>query len=1032
MPDGQVVFEVTGDNKGIKQVLADTTNAIQSEGKKWDDSAKQATDSMESGFASFAKKASAALVAAQIGEKLLDFGKQAIAAASDLEEVQNVVDVTFGESASQIDDWAKNAGKQFGLTETQAKRFTSTLGAMAKSSGIAQKDLVSMSENLAGLAADMASFYNLDFETAFEKIRSGISGETEPLKALGINMSVANLEAFALSQGIDKAFSSMSQGEQTMLRYQYLMQATADAQGDFARTSDGYANGVRMLETNIESLKTNIGKAILPVVTSVVAGINQMFDAMQREPPKKTVLDTFADIDLKTEEKIAQIRATADEAEATIEALEKVSGFTATSNGMSEFVETLSGHFGNLDEALSKAKSADYAGTIESIGNALELDTGKSSERWQTLLNAIADNLPKAKEAIDGNGTNVTDFMSAASSAAASLGGEYPALWASLLQTLGDDAPAALQALAEGAEGAHNMELFSLAMQNLDADTPEVIEKLKEMGVSVDEYMGKQKQWAEVSAELERIMPGISDVLNSQKGDIEGTTTALRDYVEQWQKTQEAMALWDAYYKKRDALTQSGSDVYSAELEMGVAEAKARQAREALAEVEAKYGDIITQAAENDEFAPAEALNAMRKASEDAAKATQEASDARQNYTNQVNANAQALEELGLMEEYITEKTGMTAEAYNEATSASEATTAANNVNAESLQNVADALKAVNEYYEQTYSETASQVSRTMNGFGKIVTPIEKAMAKVEDLKAKIDEASGDKEIKLKFQLDELEETIPSISNMIEGLQSQIDFAAQYAKDLSAARANGASEALLQNFMDGSVESADYLKLLANAGEEEIKNLNAKYDEAKQKAGELTQTLTDQKLEADAQFDALVQKADEAVQALDLSGDASTNMTATIQAVASAISDNKDAVDQAVQSIIDSVQKLSNIKINLKVTRSFSGGNLGLGDLLNGSFATGLDYVPFDNFLAQLHEGEGILTAEENRVWQQFKNGGASTANTIDYGTLGDVIHTNTQSGGGNVYLDGQTVGRVISAQQANSLRNLERSGWQA
>ena len=1032
MPDGQVVFEVTGDNKGIKQVLADTTNAIQSEGKKWDDSAKQATDSMESGFASFAKKASAALVAAQIGEKLLDFGKQAIAAASDLEEVQNVVDVTFGESASQIDDWAKNAGKQFGLTETQAKRFTSTLGAMAKSSGIAQKDLVSMSENLAGLAADMASFYNLDFETAFEKIRSGISGETEPLKALGINMSVANLEAFALSQGIDKAFSSMSQGEQTMLRYQYLMQATADAQGDFARTSDGYANGVRMLETNIESLKTNIGKAILPVVTSVVAGINQMFDAMQREPPKKTVLDTFADIDLKTEEKIAQIRATADEAEATIEALEQVSGFTATSNGMSEFVETLSGHFGHLDEALGKAKSADYAGTIKSIGDALELDTGKNSDRWQTLLNAIADNLPKAKEAIDGNGTNVTDFMSAASSAAASLGGEYPALWASLLQTLGDDAPAALQALAEGAEGAHNMELFSLAMQNLDADTPEVIEKLKEMGVSVDEYMGKQKQWAEVSAELERIMPGISDVLNSQKGDIEGTTTALRDYVEQWQKTQEAMALWDAYYKKRDALTQSGSDVYSAELEMGVAEAKARQAREALAEVEAKYGDIITQAAENDEFAPAEALNAMRTASENAAKATQEAADARQNYTNQVNANAQALEELGLMEEYITEKTGMSAEAYQESTGAVEENTSANNVNAESLQNVAEALKAVSDYYDQIYSETASQVSKTLGGFDQIITPVESAMAKMEDLKQQIDEATGEKQIKLTFQLESLEETIPSIQNMIQGLQDQIDYVSEYQSNLAAAKAKGASEELLATLSDGSTQSADYLKVLAEASKEEIDNLNAKYAEAQSNAQSLTQTLTDQKLEADAQFDALVQKADEAVQALDLSGEASTNMTATIQAVASAISDNKDAVDQAVQSIIDSVQKLSNIKINLKVTRSFSGGNLGLGDLLNGSFATGLDYVPFDNFLAQLHEGEGILTAEENRVWQQFKNGGASTANTIDYGTLGDVIHTNTQSGGGNVYLDGQTVGRVISAQQANSLRNLERSGWQA
>ena len=117
----------------------------------------------------------------KVGKALLDFGKDAIQAASDLEEVQNVVDVTFGDDAAKIEKWAKAAGTQFGLTETQAKKFTSTLGAMMKSAGLAGPEIVDMSTDLAGLAADMASFYNLDFDTAFQKIRSGISGETEPL-----------------------------------------------------------------------------------------------------------------------------------------------------------------------------------------------------------------------------------------------------------------------------------------------------------------------------------------------------------------------------------------------------------------------------------------------------------------------------------------------------------------------------------------------------------------------------------------------------------------------------------------------------------------------------------------------------------------------------------------------------------------------------------------------------------------------------------------------------------------------------------
>lgn len=181
MADGQVVFEITGDNKQLKASLGETTTAIEKESKKWDTSATASANTMQDSFASSLKKIGAAFAASQIGKFLVDFGKQAIDAASDLAEVQNVVDVTFGESANEINAWAKNAISQFGLTETQAKRFASTMGAMMKSSGVASKDITEMSENLAGLAADMASFYNLDFEEAFNKIRSGISGETEPL-----------------------------------------------------------------------------------------------------------------------------------------------------------------------------------------------------------------------------------------------------------------------------------------------------------------------------------------------------------------------------------------------------------------------------------------------------------------------------------------------------------------------------------------------------------------------------------------------------------------------------------------------------------------------------------------------------------------------------------------------------------------------------------------------------------------------------------------------------------------------------------
>lgn len=179
--DGQVTFEIQGDYRGLKKTLQDTTSTIEKESKKWDQSAEQSASNMEKAFTKALDINRIKDWALKAGKAILDFGVEAVNAASDLQEVQNVVDTTFGESASEIDAWAKNAINQFGLTETKAKQFASTMGAMMKSSGIASKDIVEMSENLAGLAADMSSFYNMDFDEAFNKIRSGISGETEPL-----------------------------------------------------------------------------------------------------------------------------------------------------------------------------------------------------------------------------------------------------------------------------------------------------------------------------------------------------------------------------------------------------------------------------------------------------------------------------------------------------------------------------------------------------------------------------------------------------------------------------------------------------------------------------------------------------------------------------------------------------------------------------------------------------------------------------------------------------------------------------------
>lgn len=218
--------------------------------------------------------------AAFSAKALWSFGKGAINLASDLIEVQNVVDVTFGKMSENVNEFAKNSLESFGLSELSAKKYTSTMGAMLKSSGFGTKAAANMSIEMAKLTADMASFYNLDTDTAFNKIRAGISGETEPLKQLGINMNVANLEAFALSQGIKKAYNQMSQSEQVMLRYNYLLKTSADSQGDFARNSQTWANQTKILTEKWKEFMSLIGKALMEILLPTVKFLNKALDVL--------------------------------------------------------------------------------------------------------------------------------------------------------------------------------------------------------------------------------------------------------------------------------------------------------------------------------------------------------------------------------------------------------------------------------------------------------------------------------------------------------------------------------------------------------------------------------------------------------------------------------------------------------------------------------------------------------------------------------------------------------------------------------
>lgn len=237
---------------------------------------KNQFESQMAGITGMAKKAGAALAAAFGVKKLVDFGKQCLELGSDLAEVQNVVDVTFPKMTAQVDEFARSAAQSFGLSETMAKQYTGTFGAMAKAFGFTEKQAYDMGSTLTGLAGDVASFYNISQDEAYTKLKSVFTGETESLKDLGVVMTQTALDSYAMANGFGKTTSAMSEAEKVALRYQFVQDKLSAAQGDFARTSGSWANQCRILSLQIQSLMATIGQGLINLFTPIIRVINMV------------------------------------------------------------------------------------------------------------------------------------------------------------------------------------------------------------------------------------------------------------------------------------------------------------------------------------------------------------------------------------------------------------------------------------------------------------------------------------------------------------------------------------------------------------------------------------------------------------------------------------------------------------------------------------------------------------------------------------------------------------------------------------
>nr|MBR4281677.1 hypothetical protein [Clostridia bacterium] len=363
-----LVAAVTLDSTAFYQQIADVTDS----GKMLADSlrgnAESASSSFSDAFSTTVGQITADVVR-ELAQTLVDFTKDSINAASDLEQTNQKIEAVFGDMSSSVIVWANTTKDKFGVGALAAKTYAAQLAGLlsADSYGFASDQIYAMSTGLVELAGDLASFNNMDVDTIWQKLLSGLRGETEAIEDLGIDMRVSALAAFyGMSE---KVFSQASSAEQMMMRYNYILANTSIAQGDFARNSDSYANQMAIFEQNIADLQATLGEGLLPVLTDLLQFANSLFGGATSADEvmgglQDTFVSTYVDID-----------TTARSALALVEALEKLQHQGVDSEE---------------EQSAWNALVAELTRTLPELGEVIDTTTGQITGGTDALKDYIA------------------------------------------------------------------------------------------------------------------------------------------------------------------------------------------------------------------------------------------------------------------------------------------------------------------------------------------------------------------------------------------------------------------------------------------------------------------------------------------------------------------------------------------------------------------------------------------------------------------------------------------------------------------
>lgn len=394
--DGSVIIDTRMDTSGVQNGVSAIKQSF-------------------NGLGSAVKKIGLLIGGAFAVGKLAQFGKECVELGSDLAEVQNVVDVTFTTMSDKVNEFAKNAMTSAGLSETMAKRYVGTFGAMSKSFGFSEAQAYDMSTALTQLTGDVASFYNISQDLAYIKLKSVFTGETETLKDLGVVMTQSALDQYALANGYGKTTSAMTEQEKVALRLAFVQKQLSAASGDFIRTSDSWANQVRVMQLQLQSLKATVGQGLINLFTPVLKVINILLGKLA------TLANAFKSFtELITGKKSSgqtgasgaglagtdAIADTADQYGDAADNAEKLADATNdTADATKKATKAAKGYLSPLDEInnYSTDKSADSSskvpgatgGLADQMKNAVQnVDYGKVAE-GETVLDKISDSAKK-------------------------------------------------------------------------------------------------------------------------------------------------------------------------------------------------------------------------------------------------------------------------------------------------------------------------------------------------------------------------------------------------------------------------------------------------------------------------------------------------------------------------------------------------------------------------------------------------------------------------------------------------------------